>query len=114
MQIIRIRDVKQSRLKKRPRFLPEAVEGARIKVLATGCVHCRAMRENTIAAVEQLGLPEGTLDCISDINEIARLGVMSTPSLVIDGKLVSSGKVLKTEQIVELIKSCFAEKQEEE
>lgn len=109
MQIIRIRDEKQRRLKKMPRLLPEAVEGARIKVLATGCVHCRAMRENTIEAVKELGLPEGTLECISDLNEIARLGVMTTPSLVIDGRLMSTGKVLKPEQIKELIARCFKE-----
>ena len=114
MQIIRIRDEKQRRLKKNPRFLPEAAEGARIKVLATGCVHCQAMRRNTIEAVERLGLPEGSLECVSDLNEIARMGVMTTPSLVIDGKLMSTGKVLKPEQIISLIENCFAIKEAEE
>ncbi len=103
MAIIRILDQKQRRLRRRPRLLPEATEGAPIKVLATGCVHCRAMRENTIEAVKQMGLPEGTLACIDDLNEIARLGVMTTPSLVINGRLVSAGKVLKVEQIISLI-----------
>ena len=103
MQIIRIRDAKQRQLKRQPKLLPAAVEGARIKVLATGCAHCRAMRENTIEAVRRLGLPEGTLACIDDINEIARLGVMVTPSLIIDGRLVSVGKVLKPEHIIDLI-----------
>lgn len=109
MQIIRIRDANQRRLKKQPKLLPGAAEGAAVKVLATGCVHCRAMRENTIEAVKQLGLPEGSLECVSDLNEIARMGVMSTPSLVINGKLVSSGKVLKVEQIIELINKYLNE-----
>ena len=104
MQVLRLKDLQNKRLKREPKLLPEAVEGARIKVLATGCVHCRAMRDNTIEAVNRLGLPEGSLACISDIHEIARMGVMSTPSLVIDGKLVSSGKALPVEQIVMLIK----------
>lgn len=104
MQILRIKDLQQKRLKRQPKILPEAIAGARIKVLATGCVHCRAMKENAAEAVRRLGLPEGTLECISDLSEIARLGVMSTPSLVIDGKLVSSGKALPVEQIEALIK----------
>lgn len=103
MSIIKILDVKQKRLRRQPRLLPAAVEGAPIKVLATGCVHCRAMRENTIEAVKELGLPDSTLQCISDLNEIAKLGVMTTPSLVINGKLLSCGKVLKVEQIKALI-----------
>ena len=114
MQIIRIRDVQKRRIKKQPRYLPQAAEGARIKVLATGCVHCRAMRENTIEAVRQLGLPDGTLECVSDLAEIARLGVMATPSLVIDGKLMSCGKVLTVEQITDMIKQCFEAEPAEE
>ena len=104
MQVLRIKDLQNKRLKRQPKLLPEAVDGARVKVLATGCSHCSAMRENTKAAVAELGLPEGSLACISDIAEISRLGVMGTPSLVLDGKLVSCGKVLTVEQIKSLIK----------
>ena len=104
MAIIRIIDQQQKRLRRQPKVLPEAKAGAPIKVLATGCVHCRAMRENVIEAVKELGLPDTMLECVSDLAEIARLGVMTTPSLVIDGKLLSSGKVLKVERIKELIK----------
>ena len=99
MAIIRIRDLKQKRRAKTHPLLPDAVEGARIKICATGCSHCSAMRQNTIEAVKSLGL-EDQLACIS---EITKLGVMATPSLIIDGRLVSSGKVLKPEQIVALI-----------
>ena len=103
MAVIKILEMKQKRKAKDRAFLPGAAQGARIKVLATGCAHCRAMRENTIEAVRRLGLPAGTLACIDDINEIARLGVMVTPSLIIDGRLVSVGKVLKPEHIIDLI-----------
>ena len=113
MQIIHIKDAQQRKLKKQPRLLPEAVAGAPVKVLATGCVHCRAMRENVIEAVRQLGLPEGSLECVSDLAEIGRMGVMVTPSLVINGRLVSSGKVLKPEHIKELILKDTAESQDQ-
>ena len=104
MQIINIKEMHNRRLRRQPRLLTNAVEGARIKVFATGCVHCSRMRQNTLEAVAELGLPEGSLACVNDLNEIARMGVPGTPSLVIDGKLLSCGKVLKKEQITELIK----------
>ena len=103
MAIIKILDMKQKRRAKERPLLPEAVEGARIKICATGCSHCRAMRENTKEAVKLLGLPEEELECVSDFASIAKLGVMSTPSLIIDGRLVSAGKVLKADQIMALI-----------
>ncbi len=102
MAIIKIMEMKQKRRAKERPLLPEAIEGKRIKICATGCSHCSAMRENTKAAVKELGLGD-ELECISDFAEIARLGVMVTPSLIIDGRLVSSGKVLKTEQIIAVI-----------
>ena len=102
MAVIKILEMKQKRRMKERPLLPEAVGGARIKLCATGCSHCSAMRENTKAAVKELGL-ESELECISDLAVIARLGVMATPSLRVDGRLVSSGKVLKPEQIKALI-----------
>ena len=108
MAIIKIMEMKQKRRAKERPVLPGAAEGKRIKICATGCSHCSAMRENTIAAAKELGL-EDELDCVSDLREISRLGVMATPSLIVDGRLVSSGKVLKTEQILSLIKEIMAE-----
>lgn len=108
MAIIKIMQMKQKRRAKERTLLPEAVAGKRIKVCATGCSHCSAMRENTREAAALLGL-EDELENISDFREIARLGVMSTPSLIVDGRLVSSGKVMKPEQIAELIKEVMQE-----
>ena len=108
MAIIRILDMKQKRRAKSRPLLPEAIGGARIKICATGCSHCSAMRENTKAAVKELGL-ENELECLSDFASIAKLGVMATPSLIVDGRLVSSGKVLKPEQIAALIKEVMEE-----
>lgn len=103
MSIIKILDMKQKRRAAKRPLLPEAVDGARIKICATGCSHCSAMRENVKEAVKLLGLPEEELQCVSDFNEIVRLGVMSTPSLIIDGRLVSAGKVLPVDRIMALI-----------
>ena len=102
-------DIKQKRIAKQRPLLPEALEGARIKICATGCLHCKAMRENTIEAVKLLGLPDEELECVSDFSEIARLGVMGTPSLIVDGRLVSSGKVLKVDRIMALIIEVMSE-----
>lgn len=66
------------------------------------------MRENVNEAVRQMDLPEGSLECISDYNEIAKLGIMATPSLIVDGKLVSSGKVLNVDRIIAIIKDVMS------
>ncbi len=107
MKIIRITDRNRKRIIKKRPLVPSAKEGARIKVLATGCEHCRAMRNNTIEAVRALGLPEDALECISDIESIARLGIMATPTLIIDGEIVSSGKVLPVDTIKRYITEYF-------
>lgn len=109
MAVIKILEMKQKRKAKQRALLPNALEGARIKICATGCSHCSAMRENVKEAVKLLGLPEEELACVSDFNEIVRLGVMSTPSLIIDGKLVSAGKVLSVDRIMALIIEVMAE-----
>ncbi len=44
-----------------------------------------------------------TIDHVTDFSQIAAYGVMSTPALVIDGKVVSYGKVLKTEEVVKIL-----------
>lgn len=113
MAIIKILEMKQKRMAKQRTLLPEAVGGPRIKICATGCSHCSAMRENTKEAVRLLGLPEEELACVSTFAEIAKLGVMSTPSLIIDGKLVSSGKVLPVDRIMGLIIEVMAETEAE-
>ena len=109
MAIIKITDIRNKRAARQRPFLPAAAEGARIKICATGCSHCSAMRENTKEAVRLLGLPEEELECVSDFASISKLGVMSTPSLIVDGRLVSSGRVLPTDRIMGLIIEVMAE-----
>ena len=78
-------------------------EGASVKVLGPGCAKCNALELATKAALEQLGM-DTEIDHVTDFAKIASYGVMSTPALVVDGKVVSYGKVLKTEEVVNILK----------
>lgn len=77
-------------------------EGASVKVLGSGCAKCNQLEAATKAALEQLGM-DTTIDHVTDFAQIAAYGVMSTPALVVDGKVVSYGKVLKTEEVVKIL-----------
>ena len=77
-------------------------EGAGVKVLGSGCAKCNQLEAATKAALEQLGL-NTTIEHVTDFTQIAAYGVMTTPALVIDGKVVSYGKVLKTEEVVKIL-----------
>ncbi len=77
-------------------------EGASVKVLGSGCAKCNALEAATKAALEQLGM-DSTIDHVTDFSQIAAYGVMSTPALVVDGKVVAYGKVLKTEEVVKIL-----------
>lgn len=74
-----------------------------IKILGSGCANCNALEKSTVDALKELNLND-TIEHITDFAVIASYGVMSTPALVVDGKVVSYGKVLKANEIVEIIK----------
>lgn len=73
-----------------------------IKILGSGCKSCVTLTENTKAALTELGI-NAELVKVTDFKDIAAFGVMSTPALVIDDKVVSFGKVLKPKEIVNII-----------
>ncbi|MDD2532403.1 MAG: thioredoxin family protein [Candidatus Methanomethylophilaceae archaeon] len=75
-----------------------AGEGALVKVLGTGCSKCRKLEANTREALKDMGMPQ-EVDHVSDVREIMRYGVMSTPALVVGRKVFSPGKVLGKEEI---------------
>ncbi len=77
-------------------------EGASVKILGSGCTKCNQLETATKAALEQLGM-DTTVDHVTDFAQIAAYGVMTTPALVVDGKVVSYGKVLKTEEVVKIL-----------
>lgn len=74
----------------------------KIITLGSCCKKSKQNHENAVIAARNCGAEEPTN--VGDINEIMRYGVMSTPALVIDGKVVSTGKLLTVEQIEKLIK----------
>ncbi len=75
-----------------------------IKVLGPGCPNCHQMEELTKKAVKELGI-DATVDKITDIKEIMKY-TMSTPALVVNGKLKHSGKPLPgLEKVKELIRT---------
>lgn len=73
-----------------------------IKILGSGCRKCVTLGENAKAAAAAAG-KEAEILKVTDIAQIAGYGVMSTPGLVIDEKLVSAGKVLTAEEIGRLL-----------
>ncbi|WP_245820757.1 thioredoxin family protein [Saccharicrinis aurantiacus] len=73
-----------------------------IKILGTGCSKCKTLTKNTEEAVTELNL-NAKVNKVEDIVEIMNYNVMSTPALVIDGKVVSKGKLLSTKEVKELL-----------
>lgn len=74
----------------------------KIKVLGSGCPSCIKLEKFVKMAVEQLEL-EATVEKVTDMKDILGYGVMSTPALVVDEKVVSTGKVLSPKDIIKLL-----------
>ena len=76
---------------------------AGIKVLGAGCAKCHALEDAARAALAELNM-DTTIDHGTDFSQIAAYGVMTTPALVVDGKIVSYGKALKKDEVKALIR----------
>lgn len=73
-----------------------------VKVLGSGCAKCNALEQAVREALAELGM-ETAIDHVTDFAQIAAYGVMTAPALVVDGKVVSYGKVLKKDEAKALI-----------
>ncbi len=73
-----------------------------IKVLGSGCAKCKSLEQATKDAVAQLGI-DATITKVEDLIKIMEFGVMTTPALVVDGKVVSKGTLLKVDEIKKLL-----------
>lgn len=73
-----------------------------IKILGSGCKNCVSLKENTEVALKEAGIKAEIMK-VEDYKDIVSYGVMRTPALVIDEKVVSFGKVLKTKDIVAIL-----------
>ena len=71
-----------------------------IKVLGSGCKSCHQLYENTLKAVEGMGIE---VEYVTDLQKIMEYGAMSMPALVVNEKVVSVGRVLKPAEISEIV-----------
>lgn len=89
---------------------PEAMQSAEsekketgVKILGGGCAKCNALEAAIVEALRALGM-DTTIDHVKDYEKIAAYGVMTTPALVVDGQVVSYGKVLKKDEVIAILK----------
>ncbi|WP_320035206.1 thioredoxin family protein [Halarcobacter sp.] len=75
----------------------------KIEILGTGCSKCEALTNNVKAAIAKKGI-FAQVEKVDDMIKIMEYGVMSTPGLVIDGEVKSTGKVLTAQEIEEFLK----------
>ena len=73
-----------------------------IKILGPGCSRCKSLDQMTREIVEKHGI-DATVTKVEDIMEIMKYGVMSTPALVVDEKVVVKGRVPSAEEIRQLL-----------
>ncbi len=76
-----------------------------IKILGGGCKNCAALAENVEIAVREAGV-EAEIVKVTDFKDIMAYGVMSTPALVVDEKVLSYGRVLKPKEILSILKNA--------
>lgn len=71
-----------------------------VKVLGPGCANCKRLEQITRKEVEKLGV-EATIEKVTDYGQIMGYGVMSTPGLVIDEKVMASGRIPSNQEVAE-------------
>ncbi len=76
-----------------------------IKVLGTGCPRCRELEKLVVNVLAELGVAAG-VDKVTDIKRIMEYKVLGTPGLVIDGKVVSTGRIPKPDEVKAWIKEA--------
>ena len=73
-----------------------------IKILGTGCPKCKTLEKLTHEVVDQNGI-DATISKVEDIVEIMKYGVMTTPALVVNGKVEIKGRVPSSDEIKQLL-----------
>ncbi len=76
----------------------------KIQILGTGCAKCNALTMATEKAAQSLGLAY-ELEKVTDLKQIMSFGVMTTPALVVDGKVKASGKVPSVDELKVLLQA---------
>jgi len=73
-----------------------------IKVLGPGCKNCKNLESAVVKVVGELGV-DASVEKVENMRQIAELGVMMTPGLIINGKIKSTGRLPKNEEIAKWI-----------
>lgn len=74
----------------------------KIKVIGPGCSNCKRLEDNVRNACNELNL-NVEIEKVSEINKIIECGIMSTPALIVDDKILFSGKVPSVEEIKKML-----------
>lgn len=92
---------------KKKEATPATEQQSDVKILGGGCAKCDELESATCKALAELGM-DTAVEHVRDFAVIATYGVMTTPALVVDGKVLSYGKVLSVQQAKELIAQARA------
>lgn len=84
-------------------YFAHGKNGCNIKILGAGCKSCREQYENVKKAVRNRNLA-ADIEYITDMEKVSNYGVMSMPAIVVNEKVVTTGKVLKADQVEELLR----------
>lgn len=74
----------------------------KVQILGTGCAKCKALTANARQALDELGL-SAEIEKVEGLADIARMGVMMTPALAVDGQVKSAGHLLSVHQVKEIL-----------
>ena len=74
-----------------------------IKVLGAGCKNCKKLLSNVEKAVKDMELTNVDIEYITDLEEISKTGLLRTPGLMFNKKIVSSGRVPNTKEVREML-----------
>ena len=76
-----------------------------IKILGPGCAKCHELDKRTREVVQERGL-DASVEYIQDLNRIIEYGILTTPGLVVNGKVVCSGHVPSKDEIAKFLSSA--------
>jgi small redox-active disulfide protein 2 len=80
----------------------KGVKNMNIKILGGGCKKCDALFENVKSAIEELNI-DADIEKVSDMADIMKYGVMSTPAIVVDEEVKSTGRVMTAKEITKIL-----------
>ncbi len=86
----------------------ESDDNARIKILGSGCPNCLALEQTVKKAMTDLAIDE-SIAHVKDLAQIATYGVMATPALVIDEKVITYGRVLTVSEVKAVLAEVYDE-----